>query len=129
MAMNKKEQAAMAALQDELRKAKALRWTEPVKKDVPPPTGGISALTSGFVFNAYSARVDPAWSSCVTHGVGMPAPSNRYSGSQNCISMFSTRLLALRALRHAVELETATKLAGIDLQIEKELSATNQGKE
>lgn len=121
MAMNKKEIAEMRGLKDDLRLAKALRWTEIVTKDVPPPESGSKEI-SGFVFNAYSSRVSEAWSSSVSHGIGSPIRESRYSGSQNSIWMFSTRLLALRGLRNAVEREAAEKLARIDEQIELELN-------
>lgn len=122
MAMNKKEQAELAELKNSLRLAKALRWTEPVGKDVPPPhTFGEEA--SGFVFNAYSSSVSAAWSSSGSHGIGSHTRESKYGGSQNSISMFSTRLLALRGLRNAVELEAAQKLARIDEQIEVEMHA------
>jgi hypothetical protein len=120
MAMNKKELAELADLKNSLRLAKALRWTEPVAKDIPPPPT-FDKETSGFVFNAYSSNVSAAWSSTVSHGIGRPAPERGYSGTQNSISMFSTRLLALRGLRSAVEYEAAQKLARIDEQIEAEL--------
>jgi hypothetical protein len=122
MAMNKKEQAELADLKNSLRLAKALRWTEQVLKDVPPPTT-YGKETSGFVFNAYSFSVSAAWSSTVSHGIGSHAREGRSSGSQNSISMYSTRLLALRGLRNAVEQESAKKLAEIDKQIEAELGA------
>jgi hypothetical protein len=120
MAMNKKELAEMEELRKSLLLAKALRWTEPVTKDIPAPTE-YRQETSGFAFNAYSSSVSAAWSSTVSHGIGRPAPERGYSGTQKSISMFSTRLLALRGLRNAVEHEAAQKLARIDEQIEEEL--------
>jgi len=42
--------------------------------------------------------------------------------SQRGCELFSTRLLALRALRHAVEKDSAGKLRKIDEQIELENS-------
>jgi hypothetical protein len=114
----------MEALERELREAKALRWTDPVRKDVPPPAAG--STTSGFVFNAHNGSVSPAWSKSVAHGIGSHAPQSQCSGSQNGISMFSSRLLALRALRHEVERESAKRLAAIDKEIEAELQKEAQ---
>lgn len=124
MAMNKKEQAAMAEMEKNLRLAKALRWSEPVSKDVSPPSG-YQSIASGFVFNADNGSVEPAWSSPGHHGIGRSEPETKYSGRQNPIYMFSTRLLALRGLRNAVEREAAEKLAAIDEQIERELAVIN----
>lgn len=121
MAMNKKELCEMKGLKEALCLAKALRWTEPVMKDVSPPAQ-YSESTSGFVFNAYSSSVSAAWSSPVSHGIGSSVRETKSSGSQGSISMFSSRLLALRGLRHAVECEVALRLANIDQQIEQELS-------
>jgi len=109
----------MAELETALREALALRWTGPVEKDVQIPASGIT--TSGFVFNAYNASVSPAWSKTVAHGIGRAQPENGSGASQNGIAMFSTRLLALRGLRHELEREPARRLAAIDAQIEAEL--------
>jgi hypothetical protein len=120
MAMNKKEQAQMDELRQALRLAKALRWTEEVKTDVAPPST-YSSHVSGYVYSSHGGRVEPAWTSSVSHGRGYSEPQSRISGSQRAINMYSTKLLALRALRHAVELECAKKLSDIDTQIEQEL--------
>jgi hypothetical protein len=123
MAMNKKEQAAFAALQKELRLAKAFRLTDPVEKDVPAPQGS-QKDTSGWVFNDWSMEVKPAWSSSVVHGVGYPARRKDIGASQRPISMYSTKVLALRALRRAIEGRAMRDLAEIDRQIEED---TNHG--
>jgi hypothetical protein len=119
MAMTKKEQAAMQAAIDKAETLAALRWTEPVAKDVPPPEKG---YTEGWEFNIYTKAVDPYWSSCIYHGQG-PAPKdgNCYDGGrQNPRKLYSTKLLALMALRHEVEKEAATSLMRIDRLIEAE---------
>ena len=97
------------------RIGRALRWSDgdiPVPDVMPPVAWG--ELTSGYTFNAYACRVDIAWSSSISHAVGQTEKTT----SQHSLVLFSTRLLALRALRAAMELEFATKLAALDVQIE-----------
>lgn len=113
--MNKKEQAEFDAAKKAVVVARALNWTEPVAPDVPPPSWG-EPLTTGYVLNTYNACVNVACSSSVSHSIGK---TDRVT-SQNSRSLYSTKLLALRALRHAVEKECAEKLASIDLQIQAE---------
>jgi hypothetical protein len=117
MAMTKKEKAAFDEAILKAQTLGALRWTSPVAKDLPRPDSWGTA-TSGWRFNSYNCGVTQAWSECSAHGTG-PARHN-LSGSQNGVDLFSTRLLALKALRHAVELESATKLRKIDAMIEEE---------
>lgn len=121
MAMNKKEQAEMKALRDELAIVSALRWTEPVKKDLLPPDGH-AKYTSGFEINPYNLDVSPAWSGSVHHKIGHAEP-NGSSAYQNSRPLFSNKMRALKALRHAVELESAKKLAKIDAMIKEEHTA------
>lgn len=119
MAMTKKEQAAFAELQQELRLARALRYTEPVAPDIPIPEG--SKLTKGFLFNAYHGhggdRVEPACSSSIYHAFGRDDKTDR----QQPRRLYSTKVLALKALRHAVEKDVAKRLADIDTAIDLEL--------
>lgn len=116
MAMNKKEQQAFAEMQQQVALAKALRWTEPVQPDVMPPTG--NELRKGFLFNSYigGPRVDKACTSAVHHAFGQ----NDKTTTQQARCLYSTRLLALKALRHELELKCAAILLGIDQQIDKE---------
>lgn len=118
MAMNKAEKAAFESLKDELYKAKAFRFTETVLPDIPIP-GYVDKPTSGWVCNVYSMRVGQAWSTSVAHGNGSARTPNS-SGSQRGIPLYSTKLLALRAMRNAAENEYASKLASIDRLIEEE---------
>lgn len=116
MAMSKKERAEMEELRQRLSTIAALRWTEPVEPDVPVPdwkTG--NELSKGFL-PCGSDRVEVACSSSCYHAIGR----NDKTNSQQARWLYSTRLLALRALRHRVELESAHKLARIDAQIENE---------
>jgi hypothetical protein len=119
MAMTKAERKEFEDVRNELRIYRALRWTAPVAPDVPKPAGGTSRETSGYVFNAYSRCVDPAWSTCVSHGLRKKTRDG--SGSQNGIALYSTELLAYKGMRAAMELRFAHELAVIDDKI-RELS-------
>jgi len=110
--MNKKEQK----LVEDLKIVAALRWTDGAEKDIPKPRSE-DGLVSGYVFNSYSYRVEESCSNSVCHGRGRSDKTT----SQNPIEMFSSRLLALKAMRHEVELRLAIELRKIDLLIEKEL--------
>jgi len=119
MAMNKKDQAALEAALTEA----ALRRTSPVEPDVPPPGVGssVGALSKGFLPLAETsehARVEIACSSSVYHGTR----SQTKTDTQGSRSLYSTRLLALKALRYKVESECARRLRRIDKQIEEELA-------
>lgn len=115
MAMTKKEKADFDAAIKQIALLGALRWTSPVKKDIPVPQS-FGESTSGWDYNTHSSSVNQKWSDSVSHGDG-PARTNRFCGSQNGRALFSSELLALKALRHAVELECAEKLRRIDEQI------------
>lgn len=120
--MNKKEQAEMNALKMELALAKALRFTELVLPDIPEPKPG-DALVPGYRYNAYyqNPRVEPSCSTGTSHGFG----TNTQTISQRPIEQYSTRLLALKALRNEMEIQCAKLLAGIDLKIQQEMDAIN----
>jgi hypothetical protein len=118
MSMTKKEKAAFEAL---LTRA-ALRATSPVIPDVPPPDHSTNGLATGFLFIAPSspyARVDIACSSSIHHAVGYTDKTT----SQGARSLYSTRLMALRALRYEVEQECASRLRKVDQMIEAEEGA------
>ena len=115
MAMNKAEKA----LVEELRVQVALRWTAPVIPDVPPPSGdAVQRLSKGFLFcgetSSMGGAVDKACSSSVHHSIGRDDQTT----SQHSRHLYSTRLLALRALRYATEKYCAGLLRRIDAQIE-----------
>jgi adenosylmethionine-8-amino-7-oxononanoate aminotransferase len=114
MSMTKKEQAEFDRVVDELRLVAALRWTEaPAGPDVPPPSA--FGLTLGYLpiaVGSDSARVSEACSSAVSHGL-----THTKTTTQHPMALYSTRLMALRALRHKVELRCARQLADIDKQI------------
>ncbi len=120
MAMNKKEIAELDRLKTELRIARAFRFTDGVKPDVMPPTS-FSELRKGFLFNAYLnehsfGHVDVACTCSIYHAFGR----NDKTTTQQSRSLYSTRLLALKAMRHEMELKCARLLSVIDYSIEKE---------
>jgi hypothetical protein len=120
MALNLKEKAEFARLQAEVRIARALRWSEPVARDLPAPrlSGNVS---QGWDYNIHTCKVEPAWSSSIYHGWGEyirgESPRSQYS-----FALYSTELLALRALRCELERKAAEALAAIDARIEKLVS-------
>ena len=126
MAMNKKEQAEMAALRRQVLVAGAFVRTPSVRPDVAPPLPCRSGpeYTEGFDYNVHTKSVYAGWSASVVHGTGAaPKSGDRYhSASQNSAHLYSTRLLALRALRSAFERKVANELADIDEKIAAELA-------
>lgn len=124
MAMNKKEKAELDKLKQELRLAKALRWTVPIEPDVSPPPP-FTEMKRGWLYNDYitSARVEPACASSHFHAFGQTDRTT----TQGTRSLFSSRLLALKALRHRLELKCAEILAKIDKDIE-EIEGDKMGK-
>lgn len=124
MAMNKREQAEMEALKQELAEAKALRFTEDVQPDVLPPYsgfGGLDELRRGWRGQYVAIRVDAgpvikACTSSISNGTGWERAS-----SQHPRELYSTRVLALRALRRDLENACAKELARLDAEIAAEL--------
>lgn len=115
MAMTKKEKEALEAALT----VAALRTTTDVSPDVPPPTGG--GLSKGFAVVGERSdymRVEPACSSSVHHGVGHQDKTT----SQNARHLYSTKMLALKALRRAIERDCAERLRRVDRMIEVESS-------
>ncbi len=100
--------------------ASAFHRTEPVERDVLPPKE-LDSLSLGwnFIGSIEYGRVEKACSNGVSHGTGWEKVS-----SQGTLRLFSTKILALKAMRHSVECYCARKLAEIDIQIEAE-SAEN----
>lgn len=111
--MTKKEQEQVRQLKERLSTLAALRWTDEVLPDIPIP-GFNDPLAKGYT-PCYD-RVEPACSSSGFHAVGRQDKT----GSQRPLSLYSTRLLALKALRHQMELGFAKKLATVDLWIAAE---------
>lgn len=120
--MTKKEQAAMDLLRAERDMYKALRWTEEVKPDVPPPDDFFEPYSRGFVCvgNRLEFWIQKGISSTVSH-----ATTDDYrdwpkdTTSQNPRWFHSTRSRALRAARHEMAVAAAKALAKIDREIAK----------
>jgi hypothetical protein len=101
----------MRAAEQAARELAALHWSDDndIAPDVMPPDKW-DQLSTGWVFNVYSRRIDVACSSTVHHAVGRTDKTT----TQQPIRMYSTRERALRALRVALEHEFAAELAKID---------------
>ena len=122
MAMTKKEAAEVEKMKQELRLRGALRATSNVEPDVPIPSGSYSdrqGLSKGFMFvseSGYWPRVEPSCSSSVYHSIGRDDRTT----TQEPMRLYSTRLLALRALRYAIEQDCCARLTKVDKMIEEE---------
>jgi hypothetical protein len=116
MTMTKKEREELESLRRQLLVAKAFRFTERVLPDVLIPTG-FGVLSKGFLYSAHlmALRFVPACSSSVGHNFGSSDETN----SRNGRALYSTELLALRALRNDAEQQCANWLADIDKAIER----------
>lgn len=88
-------------------------YTEDVAPDLYPPILPDTHIQNGYDFNLESRSVVEACSSWNLHGYGKW--SRVYA--QGPISLYSTKLLALKALRRALELRFATELKDLDKQI------------
>ena len=121
MSMTKKETAEVESLRRELSIVAALRWTEQVLPDIPVPVR--NRLTKGWL--AGYDRVDIACSSCVFHAYGR----NDKTTTQQPVALFSTKLLALKALRYEMERRFAEQLANIDRQIAESLAEPRPAEE
>lgn len=114
--MTKKERAAIDAKIKALRIRAALCWSDEYLPDVPIPEGG--ELSKGWLPTLWDGGAQMACSSTVYHGTGRWDRTT----SQGPRRLYSTKLLALLACRHAAALDAATKLASIDELIEAELA-------
>lgn len=118
MAMTKKEQERVRELERELALAKSLRFTDRVLPDVFPPER-FTPLKHGFLFNLHRAMtgcgssVEPACTSSNGHSFG----DSEGPSQQGARSLYSTELLAWKALRNEAEMACAKILAGIDEKI------------
>jgi hypothetical protein len=124
MAMTKKEKQLFDDALENAKIAKALRWTDnnPDKDLLKPDyNSGFNSFTSGWDYNTngYTPNVYQAWSESSSHGTGIKRDGY---GNQNGIDLYSTKLLALKALRAEMELKFAKELLKIDEQIEKEMN-------
>ena len=135
--MTKKEKQMV----EELLTEAALRRTAPVEPDVDIPpafNGGSREISTGFLFRGAlgaSPRVEYAASTSVSHKASYNPinieTEDRYRGggwSQGARQLYSTKLLALKALRHELERQCCRTLREIDKQIEEEIQKQNGGK-
>lgn len=122
MPMNKKEQAEMQRLRDDLALARAMRWP-----DYPKPAaitleqikanlvdGGIryghaQKVARGWFYNAFSQSLSYGCSDGHFHDRNGDTTSTQQIGY-----MFATKADAARALRCDLTIEYATKLAAVD---------------
>lgn len=113
--MNKKEKAAMRALEVRC----ALRWTEAARPDIPVPES-YNDLSEGWRVIASRGAVhgvERSWSKGSVHGHGISAAG---FGSQGGIAQYSTKVLALRALRAELERAFAEQLFLVDQRLTEE---------
>ena len=75
--------------------------------DVPIPKG--SELSTGWMFNAYTRRVEVACSSCVFHAVGR----NDKTNTQRPMRLYSTKKKALLALHNVLTKHFNEELAAL----------------
>lgn len=117
MAMTKKEKAEFDAAIYRAELLGALRWTSEVKKDIAPPGPLISNdYVTGWDYNSNSMIAGKAWTSSYSHGNGEICGKH---GSQYAKRLFSTKKLALMAMRNEIEKEAAKKLLLIDKMIKE----------
>lgn len=124
MPMNKSEKALM----EEARRQAAFYRTLPVMPDVVVAAleqAGTGGTLSGFLpvgKLGHAPQVQPAMTTPVSHGIGEHADArgDMIKGSRD---LYSSRLLALKALRWQLEQECMTALRDVDREIEQELAA------
>lgn len=118
MAINKKEAAAHQKEIDALKLRLALSWTAPIAPDVAVPVHsyGDEKLSKGWL--PCFDRVETACSNSANHGMGSVIRPN----TQGPRELYSTKMLALRAVRHEMERRFASELKRIDDWIELELA-------
>lgn len=132
MAISKKLQAEIDDLKRQVAVNRALRWSDyPSKPDLPPPEPGSGGKeTRGWRARFYASTSAPC------HQVGKAMSSSVYHGhnwnktdSQGPMSLFSTRLKALQALRRQAEEWCAKYLADVDAEIALEIEKPTPGPE
>jgi len=115
MAMNKKEQTRVNELETKL----ALRFTEKTLPDIPVPIS-YRELVKGYSYSSYEGTVNKSCSSGSHHNTHR----NTTTSSKGGIAQYSSKLLALKAMRNTAEMVYATRLRRIDLLIEHERELT-----
>jgi len=119
MAMNKAEKQQLEDALEQVRIYKSFQITPKIEPDLQPPSSssGFGAHIYGYSFNSHTIHVSEAWSEFTRNGSGH---GERKHAAQNGIALYSTKLLALQAMRHEVAIRAARLLADIDVQIEQE---------
>jgi hypothetical protein len=120
MAMNKAEKKQLEDAIDKARLYAAFYITPEITPDLPAPGSGdgMYAHIYGYDFNEHTRKVFEAWSESTRNGTGH---GERKHGSQGGRNLYSTKLLALQAMRHKIAMKSADVLASTDLMIDKEL--------
>lgn len=115
--MTKAEKSMMDATMKDLAMEKAMRRSRSVGRDLPPPSN--SGVAEGWDFNdCGKGRVEKSCSSSIYHCFGYWKSEHPNSGwSQGARSLYSTEVLANKALRHAMAEQFAETLARIDARI------------
>lgn len=134
MAMTKKEKEAFDAAILKAEILGALRWSQEVQPNIPAPVYvgyANSCGVDGWSFNLYSETVYEAWSEPNAHGQGKYENRSKMSGSRGSIALYSSKELALRGLRHEMEMKYAKNLQKIDKAIQNvvELNLQNSSGE
>lgn len=120
MAMNKKEAEYVARLERDLKISRAFKFTDLIEPDV-RHSGDLGVIIKGWVYNTFNHKVRPAMTKANSHYEGSHEYVEGMGGwSQQAIRMYSSKLLALKAMRAEIEREYANDLAVIDEVIEKE---------
>lgn len=93
---------------------------DPIPPDVMPPTE-VGEYTEGWMYNKSVHESEYAWCEMTRHGLrngrGTFAARERKTIYLDGVPLYSTRVLALEAMRREREFEFATKLHAIDLAI------------
>ncbi len=129
MAMTKKEQAALAEALSLVKITRALHWTPPVERDVPPPKSGgkasegwdviIGSLSVySYSYGTLRDTLKRAWSCSDSHG-DYNAKGVIGSSRKGSKELFSTKRKAMLALRYQIALQAAKQLAEIDEMIDQ----------
>ncbi len=84
-----------------------------LQPDIPPPDSQSEGLSVGWHFNSHSCTVDQGCSSSVYHSTWSTEKTN----SQGARAFYSTKRLALLAMKQELELDHASKIARINQQI------------
>lgn len=121
---SKQELIKMKSEEESIKVKMALRFTDEVLPDLKKPEYSSGEMTKGWSFNSYNMSVGKACSTSNSHSVW----GDEKTTSQGGIDIFSTRILALKAMRHEVEMECAYNLRKIDIMIEGEIKQANKNK-